>query len=36
MGRRFSRSIDSGVDVETVFAVLTGEDWADVKATHLG
>jgi len=36
MGRRFSRSIDSEVDVETVFAVLTGEDWADVKATHLG
>jgi hypothetical protein len=36
MGRRFSRSIDSDVEVETVFAVLTGEDWAAQKAAHLG
>ncbi len=36
MGKRFSRTADSDADVETVFAILSGEDWADHKAEHLG
>ncbi|MGB8650910.1 MAG: DUF2505 domain-containing protein [Mycobacteriales bacterium] len=36
MGTRFLRSVASEVDVETVFAVLSGEHWADQKARYLG
>jgi hypothetical protein len=36
VGKRFSHSVDSDVDVEALFAVLTGADWADRKAEHLG
>lgn len=36
MGKRFSRSTDGEVDVETVYAVLSNPDWAAQRAVALG
>jgi hypothetical protein len=36
VGKRFSRSTDGEVDVETVYAVLSGPDWAAQRAVALG
>ena len=35
VGKRFSHSAESGGDVETVFDLLSGEDWAAQKASRL-
>ncbi len=35
MGRRFSHTAESSGDVETVFDLLSGEDWAAQKASRL-
>ena len=35
MGKRFARVVDSAVDVETVYGVLSGEQWAAQRAEHL-
>lgn len=36
VGKRFSRSADSEVDVETVYRVLSGPDWAAQRRAALG
>ena len=36
MSKSFSRSVESEVGVEDVFAVLTGEHWAEQLAEHMG
>ncbi|MGZ6825468.1 MAG: DUF2505 domain-containing protein, partial [Mycobacteriales bacterium] len=35
MAKRFSRVVESDADVETVFGVLAGRDWAAQRAAHL-
>jgi hypothetical protein len=35
VGKRFSRVVESDADVETVFGVLSGEQWAAQRAEHL-
>lgn len=35
MARRFSRVVESDADVETVFGVLAGREWAAQRAEHL-
>ena len=36
MGKRFSSSFDSPVDVERLYGVLTAPDWAATKSARLG
>ncbi len=36
MGKRFSLNVDSEVDVEAVYAVLSGPDWARQRGAALG